>query len=103
MKQNLDKIIERAQARGVVVLLAGMYAPTNSGGDYQREVHDVFQTLAREHHITLIPFFLERVAGIESLNQADGIHPNSDGSKIVAETVYNSLKPLLDKEEKSAK
>ena len=97
MKKNLDAIITRAQAHGAVVLLAGMYAPTNSGAEYGREVHDAFQTLAREHHVALIPFFLDRVAGIESLNQADGIHPNPAGSKIVAETVYTALRPLLDK------
>jgi acyl-CoA thioesterase-1 len=98
MKKNLDQIIERAQSRGVVVLLAGMYAPTNSGGDYEREVQAAFQSLARERQVTLIPFFLDRVAGIESLNQADGIHPNAEGSKIVTETVYNVLRPLLDKQ-----
>jgi acyl-CoA thioesterase-1 len=102
MKKNLDQIIERAQARGVTVLLAGMYAPTNSGPDYQREVQEAFQSLARERRVALIPFFLDRVAGIESLNQQDGIHPNAEGSKIVAETVYNSLRPLLDKQKQSA-
>ncbi|HKQ54110.1 MAG TPA: arylesterase [Pyrinomonadaceae bacterium] len=97
MKNNLAQIIERAQKRNVEVLLAGMYAPTNAGADYQREVHDAFQSLAREHNLTLIPFFLDRVAGIESLNQPDGIHPNAQGSRIVAETVYKALRPLLDK------
>jgi acyl-CoA thioesterase-1 len=102
MKSNLGKIIERAQARGVVVLLAGMYAPTNSGADYQREVQQAFQQLARERGVTLIPFFLDRVAGVESLNQADGIHPNAEGSRIVAETVYRALRPLLDKQKQAA-
>jgi acyl-CoA thioesterase-1 len=101
MKKNLDQIISRAQARGVTVLLAGMYAPTNSGPEYQREVEAAFQALAREHQVSLIPFFLDRVAGVESLNQADGIHPNAEGSRIVAETVYQSLRPLLDKEKPS--
>lgn len=102
MKKNLDQIISRAQARGVTVLLAGMYAPTNTGPEYQREVEEAFQALAREHHVSLIPFFLDRVAGIESLNQADGIHPNAEGSRIVAETVYEALRPLLDKRKPSA-
>lgn len=97
MKKNLDAIITRAQAKGAVVLLAGMYAPTSSGIEYEREVRDAFQALAREHHVAMIPFFLDRVAGIESLNQADGIHPNAEGSKIVAETIYGALRPLLDK------
>jgi acyl-CoA thioesterase-1 len=102
MKKNLDQIISRAQARGVTVLLAGMYAPTNDGPDYQREVQEAFQALAREHRVPLIPFFLDRVAGVESLNQSDGIHPNAEGSKIVAETVYQALRPLLDKQRQSA-
>ena len=98
MKKNLSQIIVRAQGRGIVVLLAGMYAPTNSGADYQREVQEAFRSLASEHQVTLIPFFLDRVAGIESLNQADGIHPNAEGSRIVAETVYRALLPLLEKQ-----
>ena len=101
MKQNLGQIIERAKGRGVEVLLAGMYAPTNSGAQYQREIQEAFQALAREHQVTLIPFFLDRVAGVESLNQADGIHPNAEGTRIVAETVYQSLRPLLEKRKQS--
>jgi acyl-CoA thioesterase-1 len=102
MKKNLGEIIERARARGAQVLLAGMYAPTNAGADYQREIQAAFQSLAREHQVTLIPFFLDRVAGIETLNQADGIHPNPEGTKIVAETVYQALRPLLEKEKQEA-
>jgi acyl-CoA thioesterase-1 len=98
MKKNLSQIIVRAQERGIIVLLAGMYAPTNSGAEYQREVQEAFGTLASEHQVTLIPFFLDRVAGVESLNQADGIHPNAEGSRIVAETVYRALLPLLEKQ-----
>jgi acyl-CoA thioesterase-1 len=97
LKNNLAQIIESAKSRNIEVLLAGMYAPTNAGMDYQREVHEAFQQLAREYKVTLIPFFLDRVAGIESLNQRDGIHPNAQGARIVAETVYKSLRPLLDK------
>jgi acyl-CoA thioesterase I len=101
MKKNLGQIIERVKARGVKVLLAGMYAPTNTGADYQREVQSAFQSLAKEYGVPLIPFFLDRVAGVESLNQGDGIHPNAEGTKIVAETVYQSLRPLLEKEKQS--
>jgi acyl-CoA thioesterase I len=102
MKKNLGQIIERAKARGVQVLLAGMYSPTNSGADYQREVQETFQSLAREQEVTLIPFFLDRVGGVDSLNQADGIHPNAEGARIVAETVYQSLRPLLEKQQQAA-
>ena len=102
MKKNLGEIIEHAKRRGALVLLAGMYAPTNAGSDYQREIHEAFQSLAREHQVTLMPFFLDRVAGIESLNQADGVHPNAEGSRIIAETVYQALLPLLEKEKQKA-
>ena len=102
MKKNLGEIIGRAKERGAQVLLAGMYAPTNAGADYQREIHEAFQSLAREHQVTLIPFFLDRVAGVDTLNQDDGIHPNAEGTRIVAETVYQALRPLLEKEKQEA-
>jgi acyl-CoA thioesterase I len=97
-KKNLSEIIDRAQSRKAKVLLAGMLAPTNTGREYERQIRDMFIDLAREKGVTLIPFFLEGVAGVESLNQADGIHPNLTGSKIVAQTVYKYLKPLLDEQ-----
>jgi acyl-CoA thioesterase-1 len=101
MKSNLGRMIERAKERKAEVLLAGMYAPTNTGPDYQREVRDAFLDLAREHNVKLVPFFLDRVAGIETLNQADGIHPNAEGTRIVAQTVYGELRPLLDKQKEA--
>jgi acyl-CoA thioesterase I len=97
MRKNLAQIIERAQAKQIKVLLAGMYAPTSAGLDYQKEIHEAFRSLAEEYKIPLIPFFLDRVGGVEELNQSDGIHPNAEGTKIVAETVYTHLKPLLEK------
>ena len=96
-KKNLSEMIGRVKARGADVLLAGMYTPTSSGAEYQREIHEAFQSLAREHDVALIPFFLEGVAGNSALNLDDGIHPNAEGQKVVAETVYKHLKPLLDK------
>ena len=95
LKKNLGTIIEKAKAKGAIVLLAGMEAPTNSGVDYRKAVHEAYLDLAKEHQVTLIPFFLEGVAGMESLNQGDGIHPTVEGTKIVAETVYKYLRPIL--------
>ncbi|HVF54527.1 MAG TPA: arylesterase [Pyrinomonadaceae bacterium] len=97
-RKNLAQIIERAKARGAQVLLAGMYTTTNAGREYQKEIQDGFDSLARQEGVTLIPFFLEGVAGIESLNQDDRIHPNAEGTRLVADTVYKYLKPLLDKQ-----
>ena len=97
MKKNLAAIIERAKARGAGVLLAGMEAPTNSGIEYRKAVHDAYVTLAQEYALPLIPFFLDGVAGMDALNQRDGIHPNEEGTLMVADTVYRSLRPLLEK------
>ena len=77
-----------------------MYTPTSAGMRYEREINELFQTLASEHNVALIPFFLEGVAGQEKLNQPDGVHPNAEGTKLVAETVYKYLRPLLDKQRK---
>ena len=95
MKKNLGEIIQRARQRGAIVLLAGMEAPTNSGPEYRNEVHQAFQALAKEHGVALIPFFLKDVVGAEKLIQADGSHPNAEGAKVLAQTVYDALKPLL--------
>ncbi len=100
MRNNLAQIIQRSRARGAQVLLAGMLAPTNSGADYRRASMEVFPALAKEYDLTLIPFFLDRVAGIENLNQADGVHPTPEGTRIVASTVYQHLKPMLEKNKK---
>jgi acyl-CoA thioesterase I len=95
-KKNLAQIIDRAHSKNAKVLLAGMLTTTNAGMEYEDQIRKMFAVLAQEIGVTLIPFFLESVAGVESLNQSDGIHPNAAGSKIVAETVYKYLKPLLE-------
>lgn len=98
MRDNLARIIEAAERRNIKVLLAGMFAPTNQGGMYQRQVSAAFQSLIDEYKLPFIPFFLDRVAGRPELNLPDGVHPNANGTRIVADTVYQSLKPLLDEE-----
>jgi acyl-CoA thioesterase-1 len=100
-KKNLSEIIKRARARGAEVLLAGMLTTTESGRDYEIEIRDGFRSLAAEHNVVLIPFFLEGVAGIDKFNQQDRIHPNAEGTRLVAATVYRHLKPLLEKDRKS--
>jgi acyl-CoA thioesterase I len=96
MKKNLAAIIERAQEKRIAVLLAGMEAPPNFGPEYTVSFRQVYRDLAKEHKVTFLPFLLDRVAGNPSLNQGDGIHPNIEGSKIVADTVWNVLKPMVD-------
>lgn len=83
---------ERPEAR---VVLVQMEAPTNLGTVYTRAFHAMFPALAREHQVTLMPFLLNGVAGEASLNQGDGVHPNLAGERIVTETVWRALSPLL--------
>jgi acyl-CoA thioesterase-1 len=97
-KKNLADIIERCKSRGAQVLLAGMYTTTDAGMDYEKQIQDCFRSLAKEHGVVLIPFFLEGVAGRDELNQQDRIHPNAEGTKIVAANVYRYLKPMLEKD-----
>ena len=96
LKENLAQIIERAQARGVVVVLAGMEAPPNFGREYTRQFHMVYPDLARRYHVALIPFLLDRVAGIERLNQRDGIHPTEAGARIIADNVWSVVAPIVE-------
>ena len=95
LKKNLATILDRARDRKIAVILAGMEAPPNNGPDYTREFRSVYAQLATEYGVRLIPFLLQGVAGDASLNQADGIHPNSRGAAIVADLVWKELEPAL--------
>jgi acyl-CoA thioesterase-1 len=97
LKKNLAAIIEQAQARGIAVLLAGMEAPPNFGRAYVVEFHQVYPDLAREYGLPHVPFLLEGVAGISTLNQRDGIHPTGEGARLIADNVWTVLEPILEK------
>lgn len=97
MKENLSKIIEKAKAKNVEVLLTGMLAPPSVGAEYQREYNAAFADLAKQHNVRFQPFVLNRIALNRNLNQADGIHPNAEGAKILMDNVYQDLKPMLKK------
>jgi acyl-CoA thioesterase-1 len=96
MKDNLSEIIDRARERGIVVILAGMEAPPNFGQEYATQFRQAFRDVALQKRVLFIPFLLNNVAGKPELNQADGIHPNQQGTQIVADTVWTVLEPLLD-------
>jgi acyl-CoA thioesterase-1 len=98
VKRNLAEIITRAKQRQIRVLLTGMEAPPNFGPAYTAEFRKVFPDLAREHSVALMPFFLDGVAGIPALNNADGIHPNPEGARIVERALWPALEPLLEKQ-----
>ena len=95
LARNLSTIIDRAQARHITVVLAGMEAPRNFGRDYVVKFHQVYPDVARKYNVALVPFLLQNVAGIDRLNQRDGIHPTSEGAQIVAANVWSVLKPML--------
>jgi acyl-CoA thioesterase-1 len=92
---NLRAIVERLRAADVAVLLVGLEIPPNYGPDYARRFSALFPRLAAEYELPLVPFLLDRVAGERSLNLADGIHPNAEGHRLVAETVTPHLRPLV--------
>jgi len=96
LKANLAQIIERAQARGIRVILAGMEAPPNYGREYIVRFHKVYPALAQQYHVAFLPFLLQDIAGSQTLNQPDGIHPTAAGARIVADHVWTVLKPVLD-------
>jgi len=96
MKANLGAIIDDAQSRGVAVLVCGMEAPPNFGPSYTASFRQVFVELTRQYQVSLVPFLLAGVAGRPELNQADGIHPNAEGTAIVAQTVWQALHPMVD-------
>ncbi len=87
----------RARARypDAAVVVAGMEAPPNLGDDYADAFRTVFENVARAHDAVLIPFLLEGVAGDPTLNQLDGVHPTARGQRIIAETMWRALRPLL--------
>jgi len=95
MRDNLARIIETAQVRGIRVVLAGMRMPTNYGTIYGGAFEQVYKDLARTYDVALIPFLLEGVAGRSALNQGDGIHPNAAGTAKVAEIVWRALEPIV--------
>ena len=95
--RNLQAIINRVREKypDARIILAGMQVPPNMGRNYATAFRVVFQQLAAKNNLELIPFLLENVGGISSLNQGDGIHPNPKGHKIVAENVWQVLKGML--------
>ncbi|WKK82826.1 arylesterase [Marivirga arenosa] len=95
--KNLRAIIDKVRSihPEVKILLAGMMVPPNMGQAYAEEFQKIFPQIAEDKNVNLIPFLLKDVGGEAELNLPDGIHPTPEGHKIVAETVWENLKPLL--------
>ena len=94
-ERNLRTILDRARREGSQVVLAGIQLPENYGPDYRTAFARIFPRLAKEYRIPLLPFLLEGVAMDPRLNQADGIHPNAEGARVVADHVWTALDPVL--------
>ena len=96
-EENLQKIINRVEAKypRAKIILAGMEVPPNLGQKYTKQFKEMYPALAQKNNVALIPFLLQNVGGIRSLNQQDGIHPTAKGHVIVAENVWKVLKPIL--------
>lgn len=97
-KANLEWIIQQLQNASVTVVLAGMKLPPNYGKEYTSGFEALYHALAKQYHLTLIPFFLDGVATSSSLNQADGIHPTGEGYRLIVEKVFLALEPLLERD-----
>ena len=90
-KNNLEKIILAAKSKDIPTLLAGMKMPPNYGIEYTREFSKLFEDLANQENVPLIPFLLEGVGGNPAMNLPDRIHPNPAGHQKIAETVFQNL------------
>ena len=94
-QKNLEDIIALAKKNKLVIFLAGMELPPNYGVEYTTKFKKMFSLLIKKYSLSEIPFLLEGVAGKKEYNIEDGIHPNSEGHKILAKTVYKYLKVKL--------
>ena len=99
-KKNLSQMIETLQGQGIPVLLAGMRTIGNWGRDYEAEFNGMYGELAKEHDTLLMPFFLEDVAAVPSLNQDDGIHPTEEGVGIMVKNILPFAEQLVERIQK---
>ncbi len=106
--RGIDPAVTRKNLRGIIdttlatypeaqILLAGMQIPPNLGQQYTQQFRQVYPEVAKAYErVTLIPFILQDVAGVDSLMQEDGIHPTAAGHRFVAQTVWKELRPILE-------
>jgi len=98
-RANIQAIIDQVKGArpDARIVLVGMLAPPNLGPEYTAKFRSLYPELAQKNHLVLVPFLLEGVAGVRDLNQPDGIHPNARGEMILAETVWQTLGPVLER------
>lgn len=94
-QKNLDQALELAKKEKLKTILFGMKMPPNYGEKYTKDFEQMYVELAKRHQVKLVPFFLEGVAGLPEMNQADGIHPNEKGHQKLSENVYRGIEAEL--------
>jgi acyl-CoA thioesterase I len=94
-KATLAVILDKARAAHLPVLLAGMRAAPNLGGEYAAEFAPIYPALAKSYDDSLYPFFLDGVAGDPKLDQRDGLHPNAQGVEVIVQKILPSVEALL--------
>ncbi len=97
LRANIQAVLDRARALRPPpeLVLVGMRVPPNLGRTYSRRFEAIYPELARENDAALVPFLLDGVGGMPQLNQADGMHPTAEGHRLMAETVWRVLEPVL--------
>jgi acyl-CoA thioesterase-1 len=96
-RRNLDAVLTDLENAHIKILLAGITLPPNYGGDYIHSFEQVFRDLAAKHHVAFVPMIYKDLIHIPGTIQADGIHPTTKGSEIIARTLLPALTPLLKK------
>jgi acyl-CoA thioesterase I len=91
----LTDILTRLKARGIAVLLCGMVAPPNYGSDYAARFNAIYPELAKSFAVPLYPFFLQGVATVAVLNQADGMHPTAEGVDVIVKNILPTVEAFL--------
>jgi len=94
-RASLDQMLMRLKKRNIEILLTGMLAPPNLGPDYGKAFNSIYPDLAKKYDLVFYPFFLEKVAGIPSLNQADGLHPTAQGVAIIVQNILPKVETLV--------
>ncbi len=95
MQHNIKAMIEKAKSRGAKVLLLGVRLPPNYGKTYTERFHQVYEDIARESKVPLVPFILEGIATDRTQMQADGLHPDAQAQSKVLENVWAELQSML--------
>jgi acyl-CoA thioesterase-1 len=91
----LSEIVTRLKARGIAVLLCGMFAPPNYGNDFAARFNAIYPDIAKSSGVPLYPFFLEGVAADARVNQADGMHPTAEGVEIIVKNILPTVEAFL--------